>query len=96
MANGSFSKDRPKDEVASIAVMERSDGSLNFLDGQNIFDVFIPASESTTAKNMTEYDVQINDIWRRQVGEYTADKKSRAQAIEDFKRGVKELSIDVE
>jgi hypothetical protein len=84
-----------KDTVASSVVMSKSNGELDFLGGQNMFDVFVPANQFATGKNLTQYDQSINDIWRAQVREYTAGNKSRDQAIADFKSTVKdELGID--
>jgi len=84
-----------KDTVASSVVMAKSNGELDFLGGQNMFDVFVPANKFATGKNLTQYDQSINDIWRAQVREYTAGNKSRDQAIADFKSTVKdELGID--
>lgn len=83
-----------KDTVASGAVMKKSDGSLPFLGGQNMFDVFVPAGENATGKNLTQYDETINRTWRDQVREYTAGNKSREQAITDFKQNVAD-NLDV-
>jgi len=84
-----------KDTVASSVVMAKSNGELDFLGGQNMFDVFVPANKFATGKNLTQYDQSINDIWRNQVREYTAGNKSRDQAIADFKSTVRdELGID--
>lgn len=83
-----------KDTVASGAVMKKSDGSLEFLGGQNMFDVFVPAGEFANGKNLTQYDETINIYWRDQVREYTAGNKSREQAIADFKQQVAD-NLDV-
>lgn len=77
-----------KDTVASNKVMAASDGTLDFLGGQDMFDVFVPANEFAKGTNLTQYDETINTYWRDQVREYTAGKKSREQAIEDFKQQV--------
>jgi len=88
-ANGTFNPDNPtKDAVASGTVMAKSDGKLDFLGGQNMFDVFVPAGAFATGKNKTQYDETINRFWRDQVREYTSGNKTRAQAIADFKQQV--------
>jgi multiple sugar transport system substrate-binding protein len=88
-ANGTFNPDNPtKDAVASGTVMAKSDGSLELLGGQNMFDVFVPAGAFATGKNKTQYDETINRFWRDQVREYTSGKKTRAKAIADFKQMV--------
>lgn len=86
-----------KDTVASGTVMKKSDGKLDFLGGQNMFDVFVPAGANATGANLTQYDETINKYWRDQVREYTAGNKSREQAIADFKQQVADnLDVKVE
>jgi hypothetical protein len=77
-----------KDTVGSGTVMSKSNGTLDFLGGQNMFDVFVPAGQFANGKNLTQYDESINNYWRGQVREYTAGNKSRAQAIADFRQQV--------
>lgn len=85
-----------KDTVASGTVMKKSDGTLPFLGGQNMFDVFVPAGTFATGKNKTQHDETINSIWRDQVRNYSAGLKTKAQAIADFKRNVNDnLAIDI-
>ena len=84
-----------KDSVASGAVMKRAKGDLAMLDGQNMFDVFVPANKNANGKTLTQYDESINSIWRDQVRMYTSGQKTKDQAIADFKQKVKdELVID--
>ncbi len=87
-ANGTMEEGKvgTKDAVASGAVMAKSDGSIDFLNGQNMFEAFIPAGEFANGKNLTQYDETINSTWRGQVREYTAGNKTREQAIADFKQ----------
>jgi hypothetical protein len=88
-ANGTFNPDNPtKDAVASGKVMANSDGKLDFLGGQNMFDIFVPAGAFATGTNKTQYDETINRFWRDQVREYTAGNKSRDEAIAAFKQQV--------
>lgn len=96
-ANGTlYGSGGTKDTVASGTVMSKSDGAIDFLGGQNMFDVFVPAGQSATGKNKTQYDETINLIWRDQVRAYAAGNKSREQAIADFKQTVADnLGIDV-
>lgn len=75
-----------KDTVASGTVMKMSDGTLPFLGGQDMFDVFVPAGAFATGKNKHQYDETINIYWRDQVRQYTEGNKSRAKAIADFKQ----------
>lgn len=83
-----------KDAVASGTVMAKSDGSVDFLGGQNMFDVFVPANIYANGKNLTQYDETINLYWRDQVREYTSGNKTRDEAIEAFKQQVAD-NLDV-
>ena len=97
-ANGTLNGEGgTKDCVGSGTVMAKSDGAVDFLGGQNMFDVFVPANQFANGKNLTQYDETINTYWRNQVREYTAGNKSREQAIVDFKQDVADnLDIIVE
>ncbi len=86
-----------KDCVASGTVMNISNGELDFLGGQNMFDVFVPANAYASAKNISEFDETINSYWRDQVREYAAGNKDKDAAIADFKQQVADnLGIDAE
>ena len=77
--------------------MKKSDGKVDFLGGQNMFDVFVPANEYANGKNLTPYDEDINKIWRDQVRMYTSGQKTKEEALGDFKAQVKDtLDIDSE
>ena len=97
-ANGTlFGEGGTKDTVASGVVMAKSNGELDFLGGQNMFDVFVPAGATATGKNKTQYDETINIYWRDQVRMYVAGEKTRDAALADFKRMVADnLDIIVE
>lgn len=86
-----------KDAVCSGAVMENSDGSVEFLGGQNMFDYFVPANEYANGRNLTQYDETINTAWREAVRAYVAGNVDRDGAIAQFKDAVKsKLDIVVE
>ncbi|MCQ2583842.1 MAG: ABC transporter substrate-binding protein [Treponema sp.] len=88
-ANGTLNGEGgTKDSVGSGTVMAKSNGELDFLAGQNMFDVFVPANQFANGKNLTQYDESINSIWRDQVRQYAAGAKSRDAAIADFKQNV--------
>ncbi|MDD6401819.1 MAG: ABC transporter substrate-binding protein [Lachnospiraceae bacterium] len=93
-ANGLMNDKGTKDAVASGTVMAMSDGSVDFLGGQNMFDAFIEGNKYANGKNLTQYDEKINSFWRDQVREYTAGNKSREDAIKDFKQNVAD-NLDV-
>lgn len=88
-ANGTLNGEGgTKDAVASGTVMSKSDGSLDFLGGENMFDYFVPANQYANGKNLTQYDESINTAWRDQVRAYAAGEKDRDAAIADFKTTV--------
>jgi hypothetical protein len=97
-ANGTtYGEGGTKDSVASGTVMDKSNGELAFLGGQNMFDVFVPANAFANGKNLTQYDETINSKWRDVVRLYTAGELSREDAIAQFKTNVKEeLGLDAE
>ena len=97
-ANGTLNGEGgTKDCVASATVMESSDGTLDFLGGQNMFDVFGDANAYANGKNLTQYDETINQYWRDQVRQYAAGEKDRDAAIADFKQQVADnLAVTVE
>ena len=61
-ANGTMTEGEvgTKDTVASGTVMAKSDGTVAFLGGQNMFDVFVPANQFATGESLTQYDETIN------------------------------------
>ncbi len=88
-ANGTFDPANPtKDCVASGTVLGMSDGKVDFLGGQNMFDAFVAGNKLANGKNLTPYDETINQKWRGQVRQYTAGNKSREEALKDFKQEV--------
>ena len=97
-ANGTLNGEGgTKDCVASATVMESSDGTLDFLGGQNMFEVFGDANAYANGKNLTQYDETINQYWRDQVRQYAAGEKDRDAAIADFKQQVADnLAVTVE
>ena len=95
-ANGTLNGEGgTKDTVASGVVMAKSNGELDFLAGQNMFDAFVPANAYANGKNMTQYDETINTYWRDAVRQYTAGNLSREDAINAFKQNVAD-NLDVE
>ena len=94
-ANGTLNGEGgTKDAVASGTVMSKSDGAVELLGGQNMFEAFVPANQYAKGTNLTQYDETINTYWRDQVREYTSGNKTREQAIADFKQQVAD-NLDV-
>ena len=77
-----------KDSVASGVVMKNANGTLDFLGGQDMFDYFVPANEYAKGNIYTQKDEAINIIWREEVRDYASGKKSREEAINEFKKRV--------
>lgn len=94
IANGQFIKGI-RESVVSNVVMEKSDGRIDFLGGQNMFDIYTTARDKVHGKNLTMYDETIEYYWLEQVREYTSGNKSRDQAIVDFKQNVYDKLPDV-
>lgn len=86
-----------KDCVASGTVMAMSNGELEILGGQNMFEAFVPANEYANGKCLTQYDETINSYWRDAVRQYTAGNMTRDEAIAAFKQNVADnLDVEVE
>ena len=95
-ANGTWSGEQgTKDTVASGTVMAKSNGELDFLGGQNMFDVFVPANAYANGTNLTQYDETINTYFRDAVRQYTSGELSRDDALTAFKTNVAD-NLDVE
>ena len=95
-ANGTWSGEQgTKDTVASGTAMAMSNGELEFLGGQNMFDVFVPANQYANGSNLTQYDETINNYWRDAVRQYTSGALSRDDALSAFKQNVAD-NLDVE
>jgi len=94
-ANGTLNGEGgTKDSVASGVVMAKSNGTLEFLGGQNMFDVFVPSNQFANGKNLTQYDETINRFWRDQVRLYTSGQTTRDDAVKAFKQNVAD-NLDV-
>ena len=95
-ANGTLNGEGgTKDTVASGTVMAMSNGEMEFLGGQNMFDVFVPANQFANGKNLTQYDETINNYWRDAVRQYTSGAMTRDEALDLFKTTVGD-NLDVE
>ena len=79
-----------KEMPLSTTVMRNMDYSSEFLGGQNIFEAYISAGDLARGDNISRDDEIIDELWRSQVHEYTEGKKSRENAIAEFKLEVTE------
>lgn len=87
-ANGRIYKGTPKDTVPSAAVMKMLDGTLDFLGGQDMFDVFAVANNLAKGTNRTDYDEVINYYWRDAARRYAEGSLTRSGAIDYFRKQV--------
>ncbi|MDR0974140.1 MAG: carbohydrate ABC transporter substrate-binding protein [Ruminococcus sp.] len=83
-----------KDTVASGTVMSKSNGDMEFLGGQNMFDIFVPANQFANGSNLTQYDETINGYYRDAVRQYTSGTATIDDAIAWFKQQVAD-NLDV-
>ncbi len=75
--------------VASGTVMKKVSCILDIIGNQDMYHVFDRAARLANGYNRTEYDAIISHYWCTQAQEYAQGKKSREQAIADFKIKVK-------
>lgn len=85
-ANGLL--ENTKDTVASKVVMDKSNGELDFLGGQNMYTAYSIANANAKADTLTEYDEKINALWRFEVNKYAEGLTTREQALHNFKIAV--------
>jgi hypothetical protein len=74
-----------KDAVASGVVMAGADGTVDFLGGQDMFDVFIPAGAYADGTLFTQHDEQIN-LWfiDEAAMHYARGDMTRDEALDAF------------
>ena len=77
-----------KDTVASAVVMSKSDGTLEFCGGQNIFPAFIAGNKYASGKAVTQYDETISGYFKDSAYRYANGYEDREEAIENFKTNV--------
>ena len=79
-----------KDTVTSAVVMAKSDGSLDFCGGQNVYPAFIKGNKSASGKAVSQYDSDVGSYFEFAARRYFEGNVDRDQAIKDFKKEVKE------
>lgn len=96
-ANGTFDTGGIREAVTSGAVMRKVSGESGVLGHQDMFVVFDKAARLARGDNITQYDILLNSLWVNQAYEYAEGRKTREQAIEDFKKKAEEsLGIPAE
>ncbi len=84
-ANGLYSgNSNTKDCVASTKVLANSDGSIDFLGGQNMYSVYMKANQTAKGNNLTEYDDSIASLFTLAAEYYANGEKTYEQAIQQF------------
>ncbi|MCL2576864.1 MAG: extracellular solute-binding protein [Defluviitaleaceae bacterium] len=74
-----------KDAVASGVIMADADGTIPFLGGQNMFEVFIPAGAYADGTLFTQHDELINEWFLDEsVMHYARGDMTREEALEAF------------
>lgn len=79
-----------KEMPLSTTIAKKLYSSIDFLGGQNIYEAYISAGNLARGGNLSMHDQSIDSFWQLQVREYADGKKSREQAIADFKHRVAE------
>jgi len=79
-----------KDTVASGTVMAKSNGEVELLGGQNMFDIFIPAGNFARGDNLSEFDEGINTIVEDAAGQYAEGNMTRDEALALIKQKVQD------
>ena len=80
-----------KESVASATVMAKSDGTLEFCGGQDIFPAIIKGNKMASAKAFSPYDETINSYFTNAADEYADGTIDKDKAIEQFKKNVEEI-----
>ncbi len=75
---------------SSARVLKQADGTDDFLAGQDPYKLYADLSKEGSMENVSKYDESFGDFWLEQVEYYVNGKKSKEQAIADFKKEVKD------
>ncbi len=89
-ANGALNDKGTKDTVASGTVMKISDGSMDFLGGQNPFDIFVNATHFANGKSMCLFDNDISWMFMEEARSYALGEEDKETALKNFKARVEE------
>lgn len=73
---------------ASAAVAKKLEYKFDFLGGQDLFEAYLSASQYARADSLSEHDISISYFWLNEAVEYAEGRKTREQAIADFKERV--------
>ena len=73
------------DSVPSGVVMAKSRGTMDYLGGQDIFEVFIESNKIASGKGCSQYDDLIDMYFEDFAGYYANGVVTRDEALQDFK-----------
>lgn len=73
----------------------KTDFSDEFLGGQNNYEFFLGEAESIKPGIVTKYDQQLDTLYGAAVNSYVEGKKSKEDAIKEFKKQVKNAYPDI-
>lgn len=71
---------------ASMKLSGKLDGTFDFLGGQDPYEVYTSAATLPRGDNLSNYNYMIGESWKEQALEYAKGKKTREEAIVDFKQ----------
>lgn len=94
-ANGTMNEAGTKDTVSCMAVLNKADGSMDILGGQDPFKIFINATSYANGNCKCLYDSTINSAFKDQAKAYAAGEKDKDAAVAEFKDKVAEMGIEV-
>ena len=73
----------------------KDDFSDEFLGGQNNYEFFLDQADEITPGIVTKYDQQLDTLYGASVLQYVEGKKSKDEAIEEFKKQAKNAYPDI-
>lgn len=77
-----------KDAIASAVVMDRVDGTVDILGGQDMLEVFIPAGRYASGTGLGPWDETINSRFEDWAGQFFLGEETRDSAIAGFKQTI--------
>ena len=84
-----------KDTVSSGVVMKASDGSMEFLGGQNPFQIFVDATSYASSKCKSLYDADLNGTWQDLCNSYAHGKITKDELHAKFNDAAEAIDIEV-
>ena len=94
-ANGTSGIASAKDTVSSGKVMATAKGDMEFLGGQNPFDIFVKATSFASAKCKCEYDADLNGTFQDLVNQYAHGKITKDELMDKFNDTAEAKDIEV-